>query len=75
MPLPTSYGLDLLSKCSELNKGAFSTFVLYRPVTGRLLILLPYSKIKQDRRLGWLKLVSTNWAVQLNVLQVAHEHN
>jgi len=25
----------LLSKCSELNKGAFSTFVLYRPVTGR----------------------------------------
>jgi hypothetical protein len=35
----------------------------------------PCSKIKQDRRLGWLKLVSTNWAVQLNVLQVAHEHN
>jgi hypothetical protein len=27
MPLQTSSGMGLLSKCSELNKGAFSTFV------------------------------------------------
>jgi hypothetical protein len=47
----------------------------HRPVTGRLIVGFTYLKIEQDRRLGWLKLVSTNWAVQLNVLQVAHEHN
>jgi hypothetical protein len=35
-PPPTSSGMGLLSKCSELNRGAFSTFVLYRPITGRL---------------------------------------
>jgi hypothetical protein len=29
--------MGLLSKCFLMNKGAFSTFVLHRPVTGRLI--------------------------------------
>ena len=31
--------MALLSKCSELNKGAFSTFVLYRPFNERMTCL------------------------------------
>jgi hypothetical protein len=29
--------MALLSKCAKLNKGAFITLVLYRPVNGRLI--------------------------------------